>query len=688
MSTGESARPLAVAARAPAPESSRLALQRKCACGGGGATGAFTGECDDCQNNRLGRSAVVASPLDSPGQPLDDSTRSAMEARFGHDFANVRIHTDAVAAKSAAEAGALAFTAGSHVVFGAGQYAPHTRSGRRLLAHELTHTIQQRPFVSLQRQEAAASATRDVAEAEADRVADQVVSGFIVDDDGAQAGPDQMRKTEFLDELQRSACAAADAELARAGRSTEGCPFVEQAFSRYRALPPQRVEQAIRRYVDTAGVSSARDYIPRVTRRVATGVARWAETGDMSGVPPELAAGAAGGEGILGMLGGGLAGLVGGIGRLLFKRAGSAEATDEDLLHARAHLGEGASLEGGVQARMESAFGADFSSVRIHTDQRASVASSHLAARAFTIGTDIAFGAGEYRPNTLVGDALIAHELAHVVQQSGGIETKGAAGSALDDDADRSAVGAVLAIWAGVKDVAGSAIPRLRSGLRLQACNGSKEHRGELPQGTVEARAGTWRMELEYKGTGADTHRWLQFAWAEAIAETPGGERRVLLSFFSSALVKAGNMETTMDPLEPNWILDATPQSEPFYPGDPSAKEGSALMGDFPTGPPDFGNRIYGLVPEATESRLVQHMESYLMEGASIRPVPGGLGLPYGIGKAVYRVDWIATTRYDRNGNPEEPEYEVLGGGRVVGLSTPHLKLLDARYLRGHHELR
>src|ERR1044071_960318 len=85
----------------------------------------------------------VATALSSPGQPLDAATRDFFSVRFGHDFGNVRIHTDAHAAESAHAVNALAFTVGNHVVLGAGQYSPQTRAGRELLAHELTHVVQQ-----------------------------------------------------------------------------------------------------------------------------------------------------------------------------------------------------------------------------------------------------------------------------------------------------------------------------------------------------------------------------------------------------------------------------------------------------------------------------------------------------------------------------------------------------------------
>lgn len=81
--------------------------------------------------------------LRSPGQRLDAAARAFMEPRFGQDFSEVRIHTDSLAAQSARDLGAVAFTTGRDIVFGAGEFAPETSRGRRLLAHELTHVLQQ-----------------------------------------------------------------------------------------------------------------------------------------------------------------------------------------------------------------------------------------------------------------------------------------------------------------------------------------------------------------------------------------------------------------------------------------------------------------------------------------------------------------------------------------------------------------
>ena len=86
---------------------------------------------------------MVHRVLATPGQPLDGATREFFSSRFGHDFAHVRVHADAGAAESARSVHALAYTVGSDVVFGAGQYAPGTRAGKQLLAHELAHVVQQ-----------------------------------------------------------------------------------------------------------------------------------------------------------------------------------------------------------------------------------------------------------------------------------------------------------------------------------------------------------------------------------------------------------------------------------------------------------------------------------------------------------------------------------------------------------------
>ena len=168
-------------------------LQRACACGK--HTTDQHGECTECRKKRLGlqRRAVGAGPdvghgqtvappivhevLRSPGRPLDDGTRSFMESRFNHDFSGVRVHTDGEAAKSAHAVHAFAYTVGRDIVFGEGQYSPATSAGRKLLAHELTHTLQQSGQSVAVSRKLEVGAMDTPAEREADHLAERVESG-------------------------------------------------------------------------------------------------------------------------------------------------------------------------------------------------------------------------------------------------------------------------------------------------------------------------------------------------------------------------------------------------------------------------------------------------------------------------------------------------------------------------------
>ncbi len=113
-----------------------------------------------------------AFALPGAGHALPGSVRAFFEPRFGLDFGQVRVHTDSEAAESARAVNALAYTVGGDIVFGAGQYAPHTPRGRHLLAHELTHVTQQTdrsqarethgPVLGIQRQEGDAESTEEL----------------------------------------------------------------------------------------------------------------------------------------------------------------------------------------------------------------------------------------------------------------------------------------------------------------------------------------------------------------------------------------------------------------------------------------------------------------------------------------------------------------------------------------------
>lgn len=159
-------------------------LQRSCsACASG------KGLCPKCAQEKSGaglqRRATGSAPSVAPpvvhevlrgaGAPLDGATRNYFESRMGQDLSGVRVHTGARAAESAAAVGARAYTVASHVVFGAGEYAPGSGAGRHVLAHELAHVAQQRG--------ASIGGTipiggaHDSAERAADQVADAALSG-------------------------------------------------------------------------------------------------------------------------------------------------------------------------------------------------------------------------------------------------------------------------------------------------------------------------------------------------------------------------------------------------------------------------------------------------------------------------------------------------------------------------------
>jgi Domain of unknown function (DUF4157) len=125
-----------VETRGPANKKSAdtiLRLQRKL---GNAGVAQLMGADDDKQS--------VDNATRSGGQPLDSASRVQMESSFGTDFSSVRVHTGGDADKSAAQLGAHAYTVGENVVFAGGKYEPHTPTGERTLAHELTHVVQQR----------------------------------------------------------------------------------------------------------------------------------------------------------------------------------------------------------------------------------------------------------------------------------------------------------------------------------------------------------------------------------------------------------------------------------------------------------------------------------------------------------------------------------------------------------------
>jgi hypothetical protein len=134
---------------------------------------------------------IVNEVLRSPGQPLDPITRGLMESCFRHDFSTVRVHTDGQAADAASAIDARAFTLSRSIVFGAGEFAPQSATGRRLLSHELTHVAQGaraglRPHAA--NNPLVVNRADDSAEGEADRVSSQVMRGDFAPRLSSQVG--------------------------------------------------------------------------------------------------------------------------------------------------------------------------------------------------------------------------------------------------------------------------------------------------------------------------------------------------------------------------------------------------------------------------------------------------------------------------------------------------------------------
>ena len=311
----------------------------------------------------------------------------------------------------------------------------------------------------------AAPATTSPGAAQVDMPAPAEAAVQLVVDDEAEAARGQMRKSDFLDTLRTEVCSTVDGALAGTGRDSQGCPWIDHWFGYYEARSSVEVERALLRYAPEArGANTAQGYIRIVTARVQHSARTWARTGEVVGVPQDVGGAETAGGTALGPFGG------------MFFKARPGGPRQDDPVSVRAQLGSGQALPAQVRTRMESAFGTGFGGVRLHADAAGAQLSDRLSARAFTVGQHVAFGAGEFRPGSIEGDALIAHELAHVVQQGGSEQpstlpkSPDSAGR-LEEDADRSAIGVVNALWGGSKGGAGRLGPGLKSGLRLSRCS-------------------------------------------------------------------------------------------------------------------------------------------------------------------------------------------------------------------------
>lgn len=273
--------------------------------------------------------------------------------------------------------------------------------------------------------------------------------GLIVEDEATEIGDGQMKKFEFIDKAEAAVDSVLDEVMGVTAYMAARVGLAAQVFS-YRSKSAGAIEKEIRQKLSGAsGQSTAADYIPLIAvevrkEAIAGQEAETAETAES----------------------------------VQSKGRGGKPGSKADPVSVKGELGSGQKLDGPVRSKMEQAFGADFSQVSVHTDGKAAELSDGMNARAFTVGRDIGFANSEYKPGTMAGDALIAHELAHTIQQQGATkgspQSKGEQNGALEADADTSAIGAMAGLISGaagsLAGLAAKAGPRFKSGLQLSRC--------------------------------------------------------------------------------------------------------------------------------------------------------------------------------------------------------------------------
>ena len=262
----------------------------------------------------------------------------------------------------------------------------------------------------------------------------------VVVADHVTPGPGQIRRADLLVRGSEVVRRAADEELATVGRSSDTCPYVAMWLARFATYDAARLERAVVLFARPAATGMGA-YLQAVEARVRQAVRTWITSGRVD-LPAGVTALHPGAETTA-----------------LQRYADPGAPALPPTTAVVAGLGPGGPLPAAARVPMERTLAADLSTVRIHTDAAAANAARAQRARALTVGEHVVFGAGRFDAGSLPGRALLAHELAHVVQQRGG-------GGAGDERADeREADAAAVATLQGEPS-------RLRSrgGLALRHC--------------------------------------------------------------------------------------------------------------------------------------------------------------------------------------------------------------------------
>lgn len=379
------------------------------------------------------------------GVPLTPSSRTFFEQRFARDFSGVRVHQGADASRAARSLEARAFTAGNDVYFAEGQYSPNTDGGRRLLAHELAHVVQQ-PGQVMRTEDGVPEVPSSVPAVLSSWPATLIVEDAIAPDEN------QSTKSTFLESLRAPIIVMVDQELAGTAWSARDCPWIGHYIDTFRNRPVDALHRQLRYHLEAPIPASIAELRSRIVERMRLGLREWRESGRPPRILNDIPA-----VRLLSEVGAMAMSPLSAALALLRKGEPGAGAGPE---HSRAlwNLAPGAPLEGSLRGRMEGTFGTSLAEVRVHTDASGGALAREQNAQAVAIGSHVAFAPGKFSPGTMRGDALIAHELAHTLQQRGGVNT--ANSSALERDADRGAAAALLGRSANVGRWGGLSLQR------------------------------------------------------------------------------------------------------------------------------------------------------------------------------------------------------------------------------------
>jgi Domain of unknown function (DUF4157) len=351
---------------------------------------------------------IVQEVVRTPGQPLDVATRSFMERRFSRDFSGVRVHTDAKADQSARAVNALAYTVGRDVVFGATQYSPQTHDGLVLLAHELTHTIQQGQTPGITKPLCQISEPGDRYKQQA-KVAAAAATHLV---GGSESDGPERPDVDFG--CVRAFSSDARNRIFRA--PVVGAPAPQADFNSPIDVsePGEPSEVDADRFADTALKVLARSQPVRAMGPVAPAARPIApartlttlHTASPHGQDPEEAYDE------------GVEAIVNRAEYCAASPAGGDDGYGGDGVEPPLSTSVGAPLAADLRERIEPLVGMDLARVRIHSDGEAALLAKQFEARAFAHQTDIFFASGAYAPGTRSGLHLLLHELAHVMQHS------------------------------------------------------------------------------------------------------------------------------------------------------------------------------------------------------------------------------------------------------------------------------